>query len=493
MRRHLSTVIALVCAGVLTAAAERAHAYPLDGTEATGILRLDAYDRANRGDNLGKLVPLGAMLRTDHVTLRLVDQPGFVLPPPDPALSRAIEGMLGGDASKYGVSLLDLSDPAHPRYAEVNGGLAQNPGSVGKLVAALAFFQQLADAHPGDVEARRRVLHDTEIVADGFIVDDDHDVPFYREEIREVIYRPLVEGDTANLWTWFDWMLSASSNAAASVVMKNLLLLAHFGAAYPVDAATAENFLANTPKETLSRLLADTMDGALRRNGLNTGRLRQGTFFTKAGKARVPGGHSIATSRELMQYIVRMEQGRLVDPFSSLEIKRLLYLTEARIRYAAAPELADSAVYFKSGSLYSCQPERGYVCDKYVGNRWNFLNSVAIVEGFAYAPPLDYAVVLLSNVLKKNSADLHRDLAGQIHRLIVTFYGATPQKVEIAPHPSEIAASAHQLRSRTASGRAAGSEARATTGDSAMMSSISTISRASQSAPARSSDRATAM
>jgi hypothetical protein len=426
--------------GALTGLAGRAAAYPLDGTDETGIPRLDAYDRANRGENLGKFVPVGAMMRMDSIKLRLAEHPNFDLPPPDPDLTRQITAMLGGDAAHYGLTLLDLTDPAHPRYAEINGGLTQNPGSVGKLVVALAFLQKLADAYPSDLDARRRVPHDTQITADAFIRDDDHEVPFYREDIREVIYRPLVEGDSANLWTWLDWMLSASSNAAASVVMKNLLLLSHFGAAYPVDDAAAQTFLSTTPKETLSRLLLDAMDGGLRRNGLNTGRLRQGSFFTKAGKAMVPGGHSIATARELMQFIVRMEQGRLVDPFSSLEIKRLLYLTETRIRYASAPELTDSAVYFKSGSLYSCQPEKGYECGKYLGNRWNFLNSVAIVEGFAYQPPLDYAVVLLSNVLKKNSADLHRDLAGQIHNLIVSFYGAKAQKVEIAPHPSEIVA-----------------------------------------------------
>ena len=438
MRRSVCFAIALACA--LMSLPDRTAAYPLDGTAETGIPRLDAYDRANRGENLGKFVPIGAMMRTKEITLKLADHPGFELPAPDPELTRAIETMLGAEASRYGLTLLDLSDPAHPRYAEINGGLAQNPGSVGKLMVALAFFQQLADAHPNDLDARRRVLHDTQIVADAFIRDDDHEVPFYREDIREVIYRPLIEGDGANLWTWLDWMLSASSNAAASMVMKNLLLLAHFGAAYPVDPATADAFIANTPKPTLTKLLADTMDGAIRRNGLNTGRLRQGSFFTKWGKAIVPGSYSTATARELMQFIVRMEEGRLVDPFSSLEIKRLLYITETRIRYASAPELADTGVYFKSGSLYSCQPEPGYACGKYLGNRWNFLNSVAIVEGFAYQPPLDYAVVVLSNVLKKNSADLHRDLAGQIHRLIASFYGAKAQKVDIAPHPSEIVA-----------------------------------------------------
>jgi hypothetical protein len=60
-----------------------------------------------------------------------------------------------------------------------------------------------------------------------------------------------------------------------------------------------------------------------------------------------------------------MEQGRLVDEWSSRQIKRLLYMTERRIRYAYAPVLHDAAVYFKSGSLYSCQKEEGFKCGKY--------------------------------------------------------------------------------------------------------------------------------
>ena len=83
--------------------------------------------------------------------------------------------------------------------------------------------------------------------------------------------------------------------------------------------------------------------------------LRQGSFFTATGKQKVPGvGDSYGTARELMRYLLRMEQGRIVDEWSSREIKRLLYVTERRIRYASSPALADAAVYFKSGSLFEC-------------------------------------------------------------------------------------------------------------------------------------------
>jgi hypothetical protein len=122
-----------------------------------------------------------------------------------------------------------------------------------------------------------------------------------------------------------------------------------------------------------------------------------------------------------------MEQGRLVDEFSSREIKRLLYMTERRIRYASSPALRDSAVYFKSGSLYSCKQEEGFTCGKYMGNVRNYMNSVAIVETATEEYQLDYIVTLISNVLRKNSAVEHQTLGTRIHRLI--------EKAHPAPEP----------------------------------------------------------
>ncbi len=113
-----------------------------------------------------------------------------------------------------------------------------------------------------------------------------------------------------------------------------------------------------------------------------------------------------------------MEQGRLVDEFSSRELKRLLYMTERRIRYASSPALKDAALYFKSGSLYSCKKEEGFKCGKYKGNVKNYMNSVAVVEYPAGGPRLYYMTTLISNVLRKNSAVDHQTLATRIHRLI---------------------------------------------------------------------------
>ena len=62
--------------------------------------------------------------------------------------------------------------------------------------------------------------------------------------------------------------------------------------------------------------------------------------------------------------------------------------------------------------------KRATTCEKYKGNRINNLNSMAIVETDASHGSLRYAVVVLSNVLKKDSDDKHKELAAKIHALI---------------------------------------------------------------------------
>ena len=113
----------------------------------------------------------GALLKLQDVEPRLIGQ-SFDLPPVDPAFNSRIASILTGNMDDYGLAVLDLSDPAKPRYAEHRADHRQNVGSVGKLVVALALFQALADLYPDDVEARRRVLkttrgHGRRLLADG--------------------------------------------------------------------------------------------------------------------------------------------------------------------------------------------------------------------------------------------------------------------------------------------------------------------------------------
>jgi hypothetical protein len=256
-------------------------------------------------------------------------------------------------------------------------------------------------------------------------------------EAGKLSHRPLHLGDQGTFYEWLDWMLSASSNAAASTVMKHAMLLKHFGKDYPVSDEEAHLFFKETPQKDLGSLFVETFTTALERSGIDTEGLRQGSFFTRYGKGQVPGTTSYGTAMELLRYIVRMEQGRLVDEFSSRAIKRLLYMTERRIRYASAPILNDSAVYFKSGSLYSCKPEPGFVCKKYHGNVKNYMNSVAVVETPAGVNRLHYIATLISNVLYKNSAVEHQTLGTRIHKLIEAAH--PPQPTPPGQLPEDIA------------------------------------------------------
>lgn len=425
----MNRLLAIVPAFLLFAA-QAALAYPIYGSEDTGIRRLEEARLADQGRIKGRKRLPGERLSVDQVRLRLLNHRDFTLPPPDPAFSQQIAALLGGNRSRYGVSVLDFSNPDNPRFAEVNGGFTQNPGSVGKLLAALAVFQALADIYPGDVAKRRAMLRDTVVTADDFIIHDSHTVRFWDRKAGKLTRRPLRIGDTGTLWEWLDWMLSPSSNAAAATVIKQAMLLVHFGKDYPVSHEEGIRFFEETPKQELSALLARTLQQPVTRNGLDLAHLRQGSFFTRTGKRKVPGTSSYATSHELMKYMLRLEEGRLVDEWSSLEIKRLLYMTERRIRYASSPALRSSAVYFKSGSLYACAPEPGFVCRKYHGNKRNAMNSTAIVESPAGSPRLFYIVTLMSNVLRKNSAVDHQTLATRIHRLIEKAHRAPTQTAQ---------------------------------------------------------------
>ena len=403
---------------VLSILAGTANAYPLDAYPETGIRRLEGLRLANEGKVADVRQPRGALLPLKDVDLRLAGST-VDLPAPDAEFNRQLAGILGGNLAGYGVAILDLSDPARPRYAEHNGSLRQNVGSVGKIVVALALFQALADTYPSDIAARQHILKTTIVTADGFSQYDHHTVRMFNVETRGLARRAIQVGDKASLWEFVDWMMSPSSNSAAGMVMREAMLLRQYGSAYPVPEAEIKRFFSQTPKGELMALFERTFFEPLTRNGLHLDQLRQGSFFTATGKQIVPGpGDSYGTARELLRYLLRMEEGRLVDAWSSREIKRLMYVTERRIRYATAPSLVDAAVYFKSGSLYECAPEPGFRCGQYMGNVKNYMNSIAIVEYPAGDRKLYYMVTLISNVLRKNSAAEHQALAGRIQQLI---------------------------------------------------------------------------
>ena len=393
-------------------------AYPLDGYEETGIRRVEGARLADEGLAKGGTQPPGARLSTEQVDLRLVGT-DISLPPIDQAFTKQIVSLLGDKADRYGIAVLDLTNLDEPRYAEYRGDHIQNVGSVGKLLVALGFFQALADTWPDDIERRKSVLKDTIMTADNFSHSDHHTIRLFNVETKELIRRPLADGDQGSVWEYLDWMLSVSSNSAAAMVMRDAMLLKHFGKAYPVSEEKIKEFFSTTPSGELTNLFQQTFWEPVTRNGFPLDQIRQGSFFTRQGKANVVGGgNSYATARTLMNFLLKMEEGALVDECSSRQLKRLLYMTERRIRYASSPALSGAAVYFKSGSLYKCQKEEGFNCTPYHGNVINYMNSAAIIEEEVDGAKLQYMVIVISNVLRQNGAVDHQTLGTRIHQLI---------------------------------------------------------------------------
>src|SRR5262245_18632932 len=182
LRSHRTRAWVALGAGVacvLALISSSLSAYPLDGYADTGIRRVEGSRRANDGLVRDNKQPPGALLPTSAVNLWLTGQPDLVLPPVDPALTARVVALLGDKADRYGIALLDLTDSAHPVYAEHRGDFGQNVGSVGKLVVALALFQALADTYPDDIQKRTEVLRTARITADSFAHSDHHTVRLF--------------------------------------------------------------------------------------------------------------------------------------------------------------------------------------------------------------------------------------------------------------------------------------------------------------------------
>ncbi len=456
-------------AALLCCAAALAHAYPTDAFERTGIRRLVWQEQVNRGEKRGSKIPAGAQWPERSITLKLTEAgKDFRLTaetPKDPELQEKLVSLLKKlDYRDYGVALVDLTDPARPRYAGFRETWAQTPGSVAKVLVGAALFEQLRRRFPDDVEARQKLLRERLIAADAWAMPNSHEVPVIDAQGNAAIRR-VKHGDVFSLWEWVDHMLSPSSNAAATMVWREAILMHLLGPEYP-PASVDEALLSRWDKATFTTAAFAVLDEPLVAAGLDPQAFALRLFFTTGPSKYLSSQGSSVSALALVQWMVALEQGRIVDAWSSLELKKMLYLTRRRVRYAKARELADAALFFKSGSLYQCQPEEGFTCAQYQGNVINVLNALVEIEapplavsqaatpagtidaaqvgadqggaGLANvaekspnpastqanspsgtpAPTSVYIVGVLSNELKKNAADDHMKLAGALHRLL---------------------------------------------------------------------------
>lgn len=400
-------------------ACQTAFSYPLDGFERTGIRRLKGYSLASQGKIRASVkLPPGALRTLADIKLHLrgVNDTFDISPatPRDAKLQAGLEKIFAGRDPSYHIALLDITNPISPRYASLRADQKYIPGSVGKLLVATGVFGELARLHPKDTAARERTLRDTIVTADKFVHRDGKTVTFYNDGAPAILNRRLEIGDKFNLYEWLDHMLSQSSNAAASMTWEQAMLLRKFGLQYPPSEQDRIGFFQAAPKTELRDIALAPIEDALKLSGLDTAKLRIGTMFTGNASSVVPGAGSYASPNELLRWLVKLEQGKLVDPWSSLEMKRLIYFARPRYRYSSSPALANAAVYFKSGSLFECAPEPGFKCMQYRGNKTNLMHSVAIVE----TGTKTYLIALMSNVLRLNSAVEHQSIATFIDRLI---------------------------------------------------------------------------
>ncbi len=393
--------------------------YPIDGYERTGIRRLLYQQKVLNGELKGSLnLSQGALLPLSSIQLNLVnDHANRVtgIPTVDASFQSKIEGIFKGMNSNYSIAVLDITENKPIRYAQMRETMGYQPGSVGKLVILAAFFTEISKIYPDDFNKRIELMKSKNVRGGSWAVHDHHTVPVYDVEKNSFHKRQVTENDVFKLFEWVDHMVSPSNNGAASTVWRETLLMNVFKDEYPnLTYEEGEEYFRSQKKSDLSELAITVVNQPLRDLGITKDEWRLGSFFTGGASSHIPGkGGSLGTPLGLMKYIIALERGKIVDQETSLEMKRLMYMTGRRIRYAASPALKEAAVYFKSGSLYSCGGSGS--CGKYAGNRSNFMNSVAIVE---HPDGSTYIVCLMSNVLRKNSAYDHLILANKIDEII---------------------------------------------------------------------------
>ena len=409
----------------------KTNAYPYDGYVRTGIARLLRLDLIHQDSLSGKLGPVGQYLKMEDIKLNLVDTPRIdSLPAVDDDLQKLLESIIPNRQKRYSIALLDVTPGRPIRYAAQKETSSYQPGSVGKLAILSGLFCELQNIYPDDFEKRIQLLKTKRVSGRDWAMSDHHTIPLFEVEKAKYSRRTVRESDVFSLFEWADHMVSVSNNGAASVLWRELMLMREFGEKYPsLTDEEAEVYLKKENRKFLSDVAMDVVNGPLRDLGISEDEWRLGSLFTSGGKRRVSGyGGSAGTPAGLMQWLIALESGNLIDEKSSLEMKRLLYVTERRIRYAATNELDSAAVFFKSGSFYKCNRETMPDCGKYKGNVYNYMNSVAIVE---QPNGTKYMVALMTNVLSRNSNWDHRLLAKNIDSIIDKGFGDLNAEVNL--------------------------------------------------------------
>lgn len=395
-----------------------AFMYPIDGYDSTGIKRLYRLQKMEQDSITNKRIPNGAYLKLKDIKLNLLSRKQDSLSTllvEDKDFAQEIARITPGGS--YSLAVLDMTDPANLKYASHRENVGYQPGSVGKIAVLNGFFTELAKVYPDNFELRTGLMCNKRVKARYWGTGDHHTIPIYNIDQDKLTKRQVVASDEFSLYEWADHMVSVSNNGAASVLYRETMLLNAFGRDYAdLTEEMAERYFEETDRDSLTSQANTVVNAPLRTLGITEDDWRLGGMFTRpAGKYVGREGGSIGTPKGLMKFLVALEQGNVIDQESSLEMKRLLYMTDRRIRYAQSNRLDEAAVYFKSGSFYKCDREKDPGCKDYAGNVFNYMNSVIIVE---QPNGKKYIVCLMTNVLGKNSAGAHLYLATSIDKVI---------------------------------------------------------------------------
>ena len=202
--------------------------------------------------------------------------------------------------------------------------MGYQPGSVGKIAVLNAVFSEIQKIYPDDFDDRIKLLCNKKVTSGIWGTGDHHTVPIYSMKTGKQTKRQVIASDQFTLFEWLDHMVSVSNNGAASVMYREAMLMSAFGKEYPkLTEEAAQKYFEDTPRDSLTILANKVVNEPLRKIGITEDDWRLGGVFTN-GPSKYVGrmGGSIGTPKGLMKYLVQLEQGKVVDSASSLEMKR---------------------------------------------------------------------------------------------------------------------------------------------------------------------------
>ncbi|HEX9973188.1 MAG TPA: hypothetical protein VGD14_14045, partial [bacterium] len=240
-----TTILSIILLFILLAVSQAFCGYPIDGYKLTGIRRLLRLSLIVEGKLKGTKPPAGALKSYNDIKLNLTNVRGDSLeqlPAIDQALQKKIDALFPNRHESYSIAVLDITPGKPIRFAKRQEDRQFPPGSVGKLAIAAGLFTELKNLFPDSTAKRGELLRSRMVVADKWIHVDTHEVPVFDPETNASKSRPAREGDVFSLYEWVDHTLSASSNAAASIVWKEALLMRAFGKNYPPTPEQEQEF-----------------------------------------------------------------------------------------------------------------------------------------------------------------------------------------------------------------------------------------------------------